>query len=102
LQTAVDSLDKGTDATGSSLATVLSATRPEDAFTLWHLLTRTRGSDQTRICDRLDELVPMPAGVNRQGILGGDTRMLDQWWDALGLGEAGWWRLWERPWQDRK
>ena len=102
LQSALDTLDRGSDATGLSLATVLSMIRPEDAFTLWHLLTRTRGSDQARICSRLAQLVPMPAGVDRQGILTGDTRMLDRWWNALGLGDAGWWRLWERPWQDRK
>lgn len=102
LRKALASIDRGADSTGESVAALLAEVRPEDAFTLWHLLPRIPGADRARICDRLTQLVPMPAGVTRQGILAGDPRMLDQWWDALGLGTTGWWRLWERPWQNDK
>ena len=38
------------------------------------------------VVDRLSALVPMPAGVTREGILAGNREMRDAWWSALGLG----------------
>lgn len=102
LQAALDRIDAGTDDNGAALATVLSEARFEDAFTLWHLLAHYPENGRARICERLEQLVAMPQGVTRQGILSGDRRMLDLWWDALGLGDAGWWRMWERPWRESK
>jgi hypothetical protein len=26
--------------------------------------------------------------------------MLDDWWDALGLETAAWWRIWKQQWRD--
>jgi len=85
-------------ARGDRLATVLSETRQADAFTLWHLLARTSGGERDAVYARLADLVPPPAGVTREGILGGDRAMLDRWWDELGFGEMKWWRLWQRSW----
>ncbi len=100
LQAALQRIESGPDADGASLAVVMAEARKEDAFTLWHLLVRAGGGDRSLLCDRLAQLVPMPAGVTRAGVLAGDLRMLDSWWDALGLGNTGWWRLWERPWRE--
>jgi FecR-like protein len=85
-------------ARGARLASVLSEARRDDAFTLWHLLARTTGAERDAVYARLADLVPPPAGVTREGVLGGDRAMLDRWWDELGFGEMKWWRLWQRSW----
>lgn len=85
---------------GARLAGVLAEARTEDAFTLWHLLVRTVGSEREAVYARLEALAPPPAGVSRDGVMAGDRVMLDRWWDALGFGEMKWWRLWQRSWPD--
>jgi hypothetical protein len=82
----------------TALTTVLNEARQEDAFTLWHLLTRTSDSERTRVYDRLAMLAPPPNGVTRDGVLQGDRRMIDRWWDELGLRDTTWWRMWKGPW----
>jgi len=39
----------------------------------------------------------MPPSITRGAVLRLDSAALDQWWDALGLDEANWWRKWKRP-----
>lgn len=85
------------EARGATLHTVLSGARGRDAFTLWHLLTRLRRDERARVFDSLAALAPPPAGVTRDGVLRGDRRMLEQWWDSLGLESTSWWRLWMGP-----
>ena len=82
---------------GPALAIVLSNARKADAFTLWHLLARTAGEARSRVYDHLAHLVPAPEGVTREGILRLDRDMLDLWWNALGLDDASWWRIWKGP-----
>ncbi|PYQ07178.1 MAG: hypothetical protein DMF82_04445 [Acidobacteria bacterium] len=72
----------------------LASARSEDALSLWHLLGRLDGADRVAVYDRLAQLVAPPEGVTREGVLAGDRLMLDRWWEALGLGSAGWWRQW--------
>lgn len=87
----------------SELTIILSAARPRDALTLWHLLARASAGDRGRVYDRLAALVPPPAGVTREGILQLDQKMLDLWWNQLDLGDVSLWRTWERSWsQDKK
>jgi hypothetical protein len=81
-------------ARADALRRVLAAARPKDALSLWHLLARLDGAGRPAVYDHLAELVAPPDGVTREGVLAGDRRMLDRWWDALGLGAAGWWRRW--------
>jgi len=78
-----------------AVRSVLASARREDALSLWHLLARLDGADRAAVYDRLVALVPPPDGVTREGALAGDRRMLDRWWEALGLGSAGWWRHWK-------
>ncbi len=84
---------------GGSLALeiVLAQARKEDAFTLWHLLSRVGSAERRHVFDRLSSLVPAPDGVTRAGILQLNRAMLDVWWDALGLDDASWWRIWKGP-----
>lgn len=79
------------------LAVVLREARPRDALTLWHLLSRVGEGERGAVHDRLAAHVAVPAGVTREGIVAGDGAMRDLWWDALGLGTAGFWRSWRIP-----
>ena len=88
------------DLTGDNRAVraVLSAARPRDALTVWHLLERTQGEERAEVLNRFAELVTLPSAVTREGILRGDRESLDAAWDALRLGNTGWWRKWKRNW----
>ena len=78
-----------------ALRKLLATARRKDALSLWHLLARLDGADRIAVYDRMAALVAPPDGVTREGVLAGDSRMLDRWWEALGLGAAGWWRRWK-------
>jgi len=83
----------------SALQVVLAQSRPRDSLTLWHLLWRVPDSDRGRVYERLNQLVPAPAGVTQEGILRLDRQMLDLWWNQLGFGDVSLWRHWERSWK---
>jgi hypothetical protein len=80
------------------LRIILSQARKDDAFTLWHLLSRVSDADRPTVYDRLAVLAPPPAGVTRDGILRLDRQMLDAWWNSLGFGDIHLWRTYERNW----
>lgn len=82
-----------------ALDEVLARARGRDAITLWHLLRRVEPGDRGRVFDALAVHAPPPASVTRDGIISGDRHMLDDWWDALGLGTTSWWRTWKREWR---
>ncbi len=84
------------------LTQILATSRQRDALTIWHLLARADESDRGRVYDRLATLVPPPSGVTREGILRLDQKMLDSWWNKLGLGDVSLWRTWERSWSQDK
>src|SRR3954469_7627707 len=96
---AIDDIDNGLDAAhrAASLRLVLERARGRDAMTLWHLVPRLSGADRAAVVDALSSRVPAPAGVSREAVLRLDKAALDQWWDALGLDEASWWRKWKQP-----
>lgn len=80
----------------AALKTILAEARPRDAFSLWHVLNRVDPVERPPVYDRLAQLAPPPDGVTRDAILRGDRRALDLWWDALGHGDASWFRFWKR------
>ncbi len=100
LRDAVDALDRVDRAAEQRLplGVVLRAARPADGLTLWHLVDRVDPELAPLVVDQLHALVPMPEGVTRAGVLAGDRRMRDAWWEALGLGTANWWRTWRQRW----
>lgn len=100
LTTALARFDK--TGTAQSLDSVLSAARPRDALTLWHLLRRTEGEQRTAVLNRFEALVPLPSTVHRAALLRGDQEALDAAWNALGLGNTSWWREWKRQWWARE
>jgi hypothetical protein len=85
---------------GKALSLVLDQATERDEVTLWHLLSRVPAADRDRVFDRLAMFVAPPPGITRDGIRSGDKRMLDAWWDALGLGSTALWRTWSQQWRD--
>jgi hypothetical protein len=94
---AVDEVDSGRDAgrKAASLRYVLDRARGRDAMTLWHLISRVGPADRAAVVDALNVRVPLPSTVSRDAVLRLDRAALDQWWNALGLNEAAWWRMWK-------
>jgi hypothetical protein len=90
----------GDPGVAQALDLVLAQSQEHDEVTLWHLLSRVPAGDRDRVFDRLASFVPPPTGVTRDGIRAGDRRMLDAWWDALGLGSTSLWRTWSQQWKD--
>ncbi len=82
------------------LAIVIAHARPSDALTLWHLLSRVDADQRVLVYDKLQQLVPPPTGVTKEGILRLDQPMLDQWWNALGFDDISVWRHWEHAWSE--
>ena len=80
----------------ASFDLVVSTARRRDALTLWHLLTRGTPGERARVYERLAALAPPPSGVTRDGVLRGERAALNQWWDALGIDNTTWWRLWKK------
>jgi hypothetical protein len=83
----------------AALGRILTAARPRDALTLWHLLARVPPRNRGVVFDRFAQLVSLPPEVSRDGVLRTDRRAIDLCWNALNLENTAWWRGWERPWQ---
>ena len=66
-----------------ALATVLAEAHKKDAPTLWHLISKTTGTQRAEIIDRMVGFVPLLPGVTREGVLNGNSEMLDRWWNAV-------------------
>ena len=81
-----------------ALRATLTAARPRDALTVWHLLSRVPAGQRGMVFDRFAGLVKVPAEVRRDAVIAADTHALDLCWDALELGNTSWWRTWKRAW----
>src|SRR5262249_10301625 len=84
------------DVAARQLEIILKEARPRDGLTLWHLLSRTNGSERAQVYACFAVLVPPPSSITREGILQLDPHMLDLYWNALGLGDISIWRFWEQ------
>jgi len=62
---------------------ILTAARPDDAISLWHLLRRVEISQRGVVYDRLAALVPPPPGVTRVAALALDAPALDAYWTLI-------------------
>jgi hypothetical protein len=99
---ALASLDFGALGAGArraALVRAISSARPEDAVSVWHLLSSRNPAERGLAFDALARLVPPPPAVTREGIVSGVRAMRDAWWNALDLGDADTWREWQRRWQ---
>jgi hypothetical protein len=67
----------------TAIEMLLEEARPRDTLTLWHLLQRVSGARRETVLDRLLELVPLPEGASRQGILLLDRHELEALWEPM-------------------
>ena len=103
LQKALDEFDFGSDPNHRSEALRLVIDHPDvSAVTLWHLISRVSAEERGAVVDALADQMAMPAGVTREAVTRLDRGALDLWWDQLGLGSAGWWRMWKAPYPDSR
>jgi hypothetical protein len=92
----IDALNRfDTKGDPAALSIVLQTARPADGLTLWHLLSRTQGSERAEVFDAFRQRIELPQTVTQQGILHGEAQALDAAWDALQLGDTSWWRMWK-------
>jgi len=82
-----------------ALPEVLAAARQRDGLTLWHLMGRVPAAERGAVFDRFAQLTNLPDTVSRASVLAGDAQAMDQCWDALQLGNVGWWRSWRQQWR---
>ncbi len=101
---AVYEVDFSSDAVrrAAALRLVLARAEAGHAVTLWHLIRRVDAADRAAVVDALEDQVAMPPGVTRAAVLKLDAAALEEWWNALGLGEASWWRKFSAPYPDYK
>jgi hypothetical protein len=78
---AFDSEQRGTRA--RAIRTVLALARPQDAFSLWHLLQRVDLSLRGVVYDRLAALVPPPPSVTRRATVTLESRALEGYWTKI-------------------
>ena len=98
-QDAVNEIDFSGDAgrRAAALRVVLAQAGAGHAITLWHLIKRVDAGDRAAVVDALADQVAMPPGITRDAVLTLDAAALDEWWNAMGLGDAGWWRKFSAP-----
>ena len=80
---------------GGKIEELLAAARPRDALTLWHLLRRVPAGDRGRVAERFVQLVP---SVRAESLARAEPAAIEAAWNALALGDTGWWRGWKRNW----
>jgi hypothetical protein len=66
-----------------AIDTLLTAARPIDSLTLWHLLPRLEPEPRARLYDTLAAFRPPPEGVTRDGVVNLDDAMLETWKETL-------------------
>jgi hypothetical protein len=82
LRRALREFDFGAGGAAAARTAALLA-RPEDAVSVWHLLSRVGPDLRPLVYDRLTTLVPPPAGVTRAAALRLDSATLDRYWQRI-------------------
>lgn len=65
--------------TDPTIGTILSLVTKKESLTLWHLLQLVSSENRFLVFDKLDEFVPAPNGVTKEGIQGLNKDMLSNW-----------------------
>jgi hypothetical protein len=82
LRQALAAFDFGAGGTAAARQ-ALAAARPEDALSVWHLLSRVTPDFRATVYDRLNALVPPPPGVARDAAVRLDSLTLDRYWQKI-------------------
>jgi len=78
--------EPNTSSREAALRTVLDSARPRDAVTLLNLVRTVDASRRVAVLERLAQLSPPPAMVDKSAVVSGHFESLQAWWNALGLG----------------
>ena len=63
---------------------ILTEARLRDALTVINMFRRADSAEErARIFDRLNQLVPAPAGVNREDVISGVHNAVEPWWPEI-------------------
>jgi hypothetical protein len=81
----------------NALRSILETARSRDAVTLLTLLNQVSPLERRMIVDRLDRLVPLPAGYTRDEVVALQTDALNAYWHALHIGNP---KSWVMKWKD--
>ena len=68
-----------------SIGTILSLITAKDALSLWHIIQLVSSENRFIVFDRLNEFVPVPSGVTKEGIQALNKDMLLQWRQEIEL-----------------
>jgi len=71
--------------TDPTIGTILSLVTKKESLTLWHLLQLVSSENRFLVFDKLDEFVPAPNGVTKEGIQGLNKDMLSNWRQEIEL-----------------
>lgn len=78
-------LENFTGANDPSIGTILSLMTKKESLSLWHIIQLISTENRSIAFDRLNELVPIPAGVTKEGILALNKNMLLDWRQEIEL-----------------
>jgi hypothetical protein len=67
----------------SDVRGILTAARPDDAISLWHLLRRVDSAQRGVVYDHLAALVPPPPGVTRDAAVALEAAALNAYWTHI-------------------
>ncbi|MCU0343671.1 MAG: RNA polymerase sigma factor [Ignavibacterium sp.] len=68
-----------------SIGTILSLMTKKESLSLWHIIQLVSTENRSIAFDRLNELVPVPSGVTKEGILALNKGMLLDWRQEIEL-----------------
>jgi hypothetical protein len=68
-----------------SIGTILSLITDKDALSLWHIIQLVSSENRFIVFDRLNEFVPVPGGVTKEGIQALNKNMLLEWRQEIEL-----------------
>ena len=81
----ISMLENFTGANDPSVGTILSQITKKESLSLWHILQLVRTENRIMAFDRLNELIPAPPGVTKEGILTLNKTMLLDWRQEIEL-----------------
>lgn len=68
-----------------SVGTILSLMTKKESLSLWHIIQLISSENRSIAFDRLNELIPAPSGVTKEGILALNTTQLLDWRQEIEL-----------------
>lgn len=68
-----------------SFGTILSLASKKEALSLWHLIQLVSTENRTIGFDKLNEIIPVPSGITKAGILALNKEMLLEWRQEIEL-----------------